>query len=106
MMAGPTIIDHGTEEQCTRFLPSMVSGKEVWCQLFSEPGAGSDLAGLQTRAERDGAEWIVNGPKVWTSGSQVPRRGLLIAPPAADVTNQQGIHYILLRLDSSGGRRV
>ena len=79
LLAAPTIATHGTQEQIELYVRDIVTGAKAWCQLFSEPGAGSDLAGLTTRAVDDGEEWIVNGQKVWTSGGQIADMGMLIA---------------------------
>jgi len=93
MLAVPTILAHGSPELVELFVPQILNGQHGWCQLFSEPGAGSDLAGLQTRAERDGDEWVINGQKVWTSGGQWADYGILVARSDPDQPKHRGISY-------------
>ncbi|HEX3461563.1 MAG TPA: acyl-CoA dehydrogenase family protein [Acidimicrobiales bacterium] len=102
LLAAPTIATHGTQEQIDSFVRDIVTGQKSWCQLFSEPAAGSDLAGLQTRAVRDGDEWIVNGQKVWTSGGQHSNLGMLLARTNPEVPKHQGITYFALEMIQPG----
>lgn len=102
LLAAPTIATHGTQEQIDHYVRRIVTGLDAWCQLFSEPGAGSDLASLGARAERDGDEWVVNGQKVWTSLGHMADMGMLIARTDVDVPKHQGITWFAASMDQPG----
>jgi alkylation response protein AidB-like acyl-CoA dehydrogenase len=101
-LAGPTILNHGTPELIDKTLRPMFTGEDLWCQLFSEPGAGSDLASLASRAVRDGDEWIVNGQKVWTTLAHIATKGMLVARHSPDEVKHRGLTYFMVDMTAPG----
>jgi alkylation response protein AidB-like acyl-CoA dehydrogenase len=101
-MGAPTVVTHGSEEQKQRYLRPLFTGEEIWCQLFSEPGAGSDVASLSTRAVRDGDEWTVNGQKVWTTLAHLSRWGMLVARTDSEQPKHKGLTYFVVDMHAPG----
>src|SRR5438067_4441266 len=101
-MGAPTVVTHGSEKQKQRYLRPLFTGEEIWCQLFSEPGAGSDVASLSTRAVRDGDEWVVNGQKVWTTLAHLARWGMLVARTDAEQPKHKGLTYFVVDMHAPG----
>jgi len=101
-MCGPTVMAYATEEQKRRYLPPLASGEEVWCQLFSEPAGGSDLAGLRTKAEKDGDDWVINGQKIWTTGAHFCDYGILITRTDPTLPKHKGLTMFFLDMKSPG----
>ncbi len=101
-MGAGVLMAHATDEQKNRWLRPMFTGEEIWCQMFSEPGSGSDVAGLSTRAELDGDEWIINGQKVWTTLAHVSKWGMLVARTDPDVPKHQGLTYFIVDMEAPG----
>ncbi len=101
-MAGPTVVTHGSDELRARLLRSTFTGEDAWCQLFSEPGSGSDLAGLATRAVRDGDEWVITGQKVWNTLAHIADRGMLVARTDPDTPKHKGLTYFALDMHAPG----
>jgi alkylation response protein AidB-like acyl-CoA dehydrogenase len=101
-MAGPTIVTHGSDEVRHRLLPRLFTGEDSWCQLFSEPGAGSDLAGLSTKAVRDGDEWLISGQKVWNTLAHVSHRGMLVTRTDPEAPKHKGLTYFALDMSAPG----
>ncbi|MEE8580143.1 MAG: acyl-CoA dehydrogenase family protein [Myxococcota bacterium] len=101
-MCGPTIMTHGTDAQKKRWIPKLLSGEEVWCQLFSEPGAGSDLAGLRSSAVVDGDDWIINGQKSWTTGAQFSDWGIIVVRSDPSAAKHAGLTYFVVDMNAPG----
>ena len=101
-MCGPVMMQYATEEQKQRYLPAMAEGKEIWCQLFSEPSAGSDVAGLRTKAEKKGDKWIINGQKVWTSGAHFSDFGILVVRHDPNLPKHKGMTFFFVDMKSPG----